>query len=207
MLRILGRLSSINVRKVVWACGELGVAFDREDWGAGFRSPYEDDFLALNPNAQVPVIDDGGFVLWESNAVVRYLAGKYGGEALLGDSSEQRARVDQWFTWQATDLTNAAGYATRALIRKLPDADNPALLAQSLSSWTDKIAILDGQLGRSGGFAAGPVLSVADIGLGLAVHRWLSLEADVPEFGNVRAYHDRVKAETGILRSGALDYP
>ena len=67
MLKIYGRDNSINVRKVLWACVELGIPFEREGWGAGFRSTSEPAFLAMNPNAMVPVIDDGGFVLWESN--------------------------------------------------------------------------------------------------------------------------------------------
>ena len=74
MLRILGKATSINVRKVLWTCEELDLPFVREDWGAGFKSTQTADFLALNPNAMVPVIQDGDFVLWESNAIIRYLA-------------------------------------------------------------------------------------------------------------------------------------
>jgi glutathione S-transferase len=77
MLQILGKTSSINVRKVLWTCAELGLAFEQEDWGAGFRPTNDPQFLALNPNAMVPVIKDGDFVLWESNSIIRYLAGRY----------------------------------------------------------------------------------------------------------------------------------
>ncbi len=81
MLDILGKIPSINVRKVLWTCAELQLPFEREDWGAGFRSPNTPEFLALNPNGLVPVLRDGDLVLWESNTIIRYLATRYGGEA------------------------------------------------------------------------------------------------------------------------------
>lgn len=207
MLRILGRLSSLNVRKAVWLCAELGISFDREDWGSGFRDPRAEDFLALNPNALVPVIVDGGFVLWESSAILRYLAAKFGGEALFGEGLEQRAIVDQWFSWQATDLNTAWTYAVQALVRKRADYDNPALLAQSISAWTSSMAILEGQLSRTGAFVAGEAFSLADIGMGLAVQRWLAPEFEKPDFPHVHAYYERLKAETEFSGHGLLDYP
>src|SRR4051812_9198114 len=96
MLKILGKASSINVRKVLWTCEESGITFERDDWGAGFQSTQQAEFLALNPNAMVPVIVDDGFVLWESNTICRYLAAQYGGATLLPALAQQRARVEQW---------------------------------------------------------------------------------------------------------------
>src|SRR6195952_5903431 len=115
MLKVFGRTSSINVRKVLWACHELGLSPAREeDWGAGFRSPSAPEFLAMNPNAQIPVLLDGDFVLWESNSIVRYLANAYGattcqgstegGQLLYPLAPRERARVDQWLDWQAAEL-------------------------------------------------------------------------------------------------------
>ncbi|MCX5542719.1 glutathione S-transferase N-terminal domain-containing protein [Paraburkholderia sp. CNPSo 3076] len=102
MLNIFGKASSINVRKVLWTCVELNLPFEREDWGSGFRSAQTPEFLALNPNALVPVIKDGDFVLWESNTIIRYLASRYGGAQLYPADAFGRARVDQWIDWQAT---------------------------------------------------------------------------------------------------------
>ena len=82
MLRILGKASSINVRKVLWTCAELDLPFEREEWGSGFQSTQSAEFLALNPNAMVPVIRDGDFTLWESNSIIRYLATRYGDGSL-----------------------------------------------------------------------------------------------------------------------------
>lgn len=107
MLKLLGKSSSINVRKVLWLCTELGLVIDHEEWGAGFRPTQDADFLALNPNALVPVIMDDGFVLWESNTICRYLALRDGRSDLLPAAPRERARVEQWMDWQATEFNNA----------------------------------------------------------------------------------------------------
>ena len=107
MLRILGKASSINVRKVLWACAELDLPFEREEWGSGFQSTRSAEFLALNPNAMVPVIRDGDFTLWESNSIIRYLATGYGDGSLYPAEARARARVDQWMDWQSSDLNRA----------------------------------------------------------------------------------------------------
>lgn len=207
MLQLLGRLSSINVRKVVWLCAELGIPFEREDWGAGFRNPKEAGFLELNPNALVPVINDGGFVLWESSAILRYLAAKNGGENLLGEGLEQRAIVDQWFHWQTSDLNGAWAYAVQALIRKNPDFDNPVLVEASIANWTRLMAILEAQLERTGAYVAGDKFTLADIVMGLSVQRWLVPEFEKPHHPHVVAYYERLKGETKFATNGLLDFP
>ena len=106
-MKLLGRLASINVRKVLWAAAQLGLELDREDWGPGFRSPKEPEYLALNPNGLIPVLIDGDFVLWESNTICRYLASKHAATALLPTEPQARARVEQWMDWQAGELNNS----------------------------------------------------------------------------------------------------
>lgn len=109
-VRILGKASSINVRKVLWACEELAIPFTQEDWGSGFRSTDSATFLRLNSNAMVPVIIDGDFVLWESNTIIRYLAGHYEGDQLYPKEPKARARVDQFSSIptcrRSMDITN-----------------------------------------------------------------------------------------------------
>ncbi len=99
MLQILGKATSINVRKVLWTCHELGVAYELEEWGSGHRPTDTPTFRALNPNAMVPVIRDGTFVLWESNAICRYLAAEHGRDDLLPSAPRERALVEQWMDW------------------------------------------------------------------------------------------------------------
>ncbi len=95
-LRVLGRQSSINVRKVLWTCEEIGIDYVQEDWGTGFASTSTPEFLALNPNGLVPVIDSDDGILWESNTICRYLASRYGRDDLLPPSPWKRALVERW---------------------------------------------------------------------------------------------------------------
>lgn len=107
MLRILGKATSINVRKVLWTCAEIGLPFEREDWGTTFKSTDTPEFLAMNPNAMVPVIQDGDFTLWESNTIIRYLVTRYGEASVYPAEARARARIDQWIDWQASDLNRS----------------------------------------------------------------------------------------------------
>ncbi|MEO8683532.1 MAG: glutathione S-transferase [Devosia sp.] len=141
-IKILGRVTSINVRKVLWAADEMGLTYEREDWGLPIRDPKVPEFLALNPNGQVPVLIDGDFVLWESNAVLLYLAECYGQGTLWTQDPHVRARMYQWLGWQASELNPPWGYAVNALIRHTPGYDDPAKIAESMATWTVKMELL-----------------------------------------------------------------
>src|ERR1700744_4768263 len=110
-LRLLGIANSINVRRVLWPCREIGIDYDREDVGSGFAPTDTAEFLKLNPNGLVPVIEDEAGVLWESNTICRYLAAKHGRTDLLPENPRARAGVEQWMDWQATDLNSSWRYA------------------------------------------------------------------------------------------------
>ncbi|WP_321791865.1 glutathione S-transferase [Caballeronia sp. J97] len=198
MLTILGKASSINVRKVLWVCAELRLDFVREDWGTGFQSTHAAEFLALNPNGLVPVLKDGDFVLWESNSIIRYLASRYGGEHLYPVEPVARARIDQWIDWQATELNRSWSYAFLALVRRSEMHQSADETARSIASWTQEMAILDRQLLTTGEYVAGLAFSLADIPIGLSVNRWFSTPFDRPPFPNVAAYFDRLGDRPGF---------
>lgn len=202
MLKILGKASSINVRKVLWTCTELGIAFDREDWGAGFQSTSQPGFTALNPNAMVPVIVDDGFVLWESNTICRYLCNKTQDGALLPSAPQARARVEQWMDWQATELNNAWRYAFMGIARGSPAHSDQAQIAASIANWNRHIGILDRQLAAAGPYAAGAHFSLADVVLGLSVHRWMAMPMERPPYPAIAAYHQRLCERPGFLTYG-----
>jgi glutathione S-transferase len=122
MLRILGKRQSINVRKVLWTCDEIGLSYTQEEWGSGTRMTSEPEFRALNPKALVPVIVDDGAVLTESNTIVRYLARKYGRDDLLPADPLTRARVEEMMDWQATELNWSWRIVFQATVRKIPQA-------------------------------------------------------------------------------------
>jgi len=202
MLKILGKASSINVRKVLWTCAELDLPFEREDWGSGFLPTDAPAFLALNPNAMVPVIQDGDFVLWESNSIIRYLAAQYGGQRLYPVEPRLRARVDQWMDWQATDLNRSWSYAFMALVRDSPAHRDRAAIEASCREWARFMAILEQRLEQAGGYVAGPAFSLADIPVGLSVNRWFGTPFDKPRLPAVAAYHDRLAERAGYRLYG-----
>jgi glutathione S-transferase len=203
MLRVLGKATSINVRKVLWTCDELGLPCENEQWGSGFQPADTPQFLALNPNAMVPVLVDGDFVLWESNSICRYLASRYGAPgALLPADPTQRAIVEQWMDWQATELNNAWRYAFMALVRNSPAHRDPAAIDAGIASWNRHMAILDAQLERTGAFVCGAGFTLADIVLGLSVNRWSMTPFAHPDLPAVSAYYERLSRREGYLRHG-----
>lgn len=198
MLTILGRVTSINVRKVLWAADVLSLPYAREDWGLPLRDPKVPAFLALNPNGQVPVLVEGDFVLWESNAILLYLAERAG--QLMPKPIEQRALVLQWLGWQASELNPAWSYAVNALIRHTPGFDDADKIAQSMTRWASKMAILESELARPGTVLGQSALHVADIALGLSVHRWMSIPLDKQAFPAVQDYYDRLRQPAAAAR-------
>jgi len=166
-LRLLGKVSSINVRKVLWTCDEIGQAYDREDWGKGFADPNTPAFLALNPNAMVPVIQIGDDVLWESHAICRFLVNLHRRDDLLHVDPWPRTQVEKWLDWQAAELNPAWSYAFPELVRQSPDHQDQARIAESVARWNRHIAIIEQQLEKTDAYIAGGSFTLADIIIGL----------------------------------------
>jgi glutathione S-transferase len=207
MLKILGKPTSINVRKVLWLCEELGAPFELEPYGSGFRTTDTPEFRALNPNALVPVLLDGEAVLWESNTICRYLAGKHGRDDLLPREPLERARVEQWMDWQATDLNFSWRYAFPALVRNTPPQPDPQALQAGIDGWNRHMAILDGHLRQAGDWPALGRFTLADIVLGLSVHRWFMTPMARPALAAVAAYYERLSQRPAVLRHGRNGTP
>ena len=203
MLKLFGKALSINVRKVLWLCTELDQPFELKVLESG------DPILhALNPNAQVPVIQEGEVVLWESNTICRYLAGRAGRRDLLPAEPEPRARVEQWMDWQATDLNSAWRYVFMARVRQHPDYKDEWSIARSEREWNSKMDILDRQLRKTGAFVAGAQFSLADIVIALSVNRWrLTPQDKRPVFPAVAAYSERLADREGFQRYCANGIP
>jgi len=197
MVRIIGRASSINVRKVLWACEEIGISYARED-----SAPE----MALNPNGLVPVMVDGDFVLWESNTILRYLANKWHATSLLPTEPRPRAEVERWIDWQATEFNTAWRYAFLALVRRNPAFDDARQIEASKADWARMVGILDAVLSRQS-HVAGDGFTLADIPIGLSVNRWFMTPMDKPAFPAVSAYYDRLSGRPGFITHGRNGVP
>ncbi|MES2106346.1 MAG: glutathione S-transferase [Pseudomonadota bacterium] len=207
MLQILGKSPSINVRKVLWTCAEIGIPYELQQWGSGFRSTDDAQFRALNPNAMVPVIRDGDFVLWESNTICRYLASSHGRTDLLPADPRERAGVEQWMDWQMTELNNSWRYVFMALVRNSPAHTDAQAIAAGVANWNRHMAILDAHLSGSGDYAAGQHFTLADIVLGLSVNRWMMTPIERPHLPAVAAYYERLSRRPAYLQHGRNGTP
>jgi glutathione S-transferase len=207
MLQILGRANSINVRKVLWTCAELGLRFERHDWGQGFQPTDTPEFLALNPNATVPVIQDGDFSMWESHAIIRYLAGAYDGARIYPVAPRTRAVIDQWLDWSSSELHRASVYAFLGLSRKSPQHADPAATKASCESWTRLMGILEQRLASTQAYVAGDGFTLADIPVGLAVNRWFGTPLERPALPAVAAYFERLSQRPEYLEHGRNGLP
>ena len=192
MLRILGKRQSINVRKVLWTCDEIGLDYLQEDWGAGTRAVSDPEFLALNPKALVPVVVDDGAVLTESNSIVRYLAVKHARTDLLPSDALARARVEEMMDWQATELNGSWRVAFLALARNNPNAATLAQVQAGCAAWAAMMGLLERRLASSGPYLCGNTFTAADIVIGLSVNRWFQAPMQRPDMPSVHAYWTRL---------------
>ena len=174
MIRFWGRLSSINGRKVEWVLREVGAAYRRIDTGREFGGIDTAEFFVLNPNRLIPVIDDDGFVLWESNAIVRYLAARYATGTLYPEPLSPRFDAERWMDWQQTTLNPAGRGAFMQLIRTPAGERNPAAIDESRAAMQPLLALLDAHLERQP-FMAGNGFTMADIPVACEIHRWFGL--------------------------------
>ena len=207
MLQVLGRASSINVRKVLWTCAELDLDFELIEWGTGALSLVSPDFLALNPNGLVPVIRDDDVTLWESNTICRYLAVKQARTDLLPQAPKARAQVEQWMDWQATELNTAWRYAFMALVRRNKQFQDRSQINASIAAWNRQMSILNEALAKTGPFLTGPSFTLADVVVGLSTHRWYATPMERPACVAVASYYERLSERPGFVTYGKKDVP
>jgi glutathione S-transferase len=196
MLKIWGRLSSVNVQKVVWCADEIGLPYERIEAGGKFGRNDTPEYLAMNPNGLVPVIEDDGFVLYESNAIVRYLAARDAVDSLWPRSLRERADVDRWMEWQSTSFTPAMRDAFWHLVRTAPEKRDAAAVEASRSSSEKCAAILDGHLAKRR-FLTGAGFTAADIVAGCAAHRWLNLPLARTSRPHLERWYAELKSRPG----------
>lgn len=191
-MRIWGRANSINVQTAMWACGELGLSVDRIDVGGPFGGNDKAEYLAKNPNGLVPTLEeDDGFILWESNSIVRYLCEKHGGSTWYPADARQRARASQWMDWSLSRLMPAITPVFWGLVRTPEDKRNHDLINARRADCEKLMSVLDEQLDGKA-YMVGETPSMADITIGPRVYRWLHIPMDRPSRPNVEAYFKRL---------------
>ncbi|OJY34840.1 MAG: glutathione S-transferase [Rhodobacterales bacterium 65-51] len=192
MIELFGRPNSSNSAKVFWLLDQIGQDYRLVPAGRGFGPVDTPEFLALNPCGKVPVLREGDAVIWESNAILRYLARRFDAVSLLPSSAVGQAAVEGWMDWASITLTPPLTRLRKARSAgKTDDTDLPAVIAAC--------TLLDRQLdGRD--FIAGPSLTLADISAAPAVHRWFLLAGDKPALPRLAAYAERLGTFGGYVR-------
>lgn len=193
MLQVWGRRSAFNVQKVMWLIGELGIPHVHISAGGNFGIKETPKFLAINPHGRVPVIKDGGTVVWESHSILRYLAASYGGAGLWSDSPAIRSEADRWMDWAQCSLQTAfingvfwAGYRTPE------DQQDKKAISESLQRCAQYFQLLDQVLSKRS-FLTGSEFSLADIPAGTNLYRYFELDIERSTAPNVEAWYSRLK--------------
>jgi glutathione S-transferase len=198
-LQIWGRANSVNVQKVLWCCRELGVAYERIDAGMQYGRNGDADYLAMNPNGRVPTLLDGDFALWESNAIMRYIALTHGRDSTLYPADPRiRAGMERWLDWTLSTLQPVERPLFWGLVRTPPAERDMTAMQQAADTAAVQWRIIDRQLeGRD--YLEGQHLSLADIAVGAYARRWLGVEGvSKPKLPHLQRWFERISARPGF---------
>lgn len=198
-MRIWGRTNSVNVKKVLWCCAELGLDFERIDAGMQFGVVNTPEYRRLNPNGLVPTIEEDGFVLWESHAIVRYLAAKHGAGALWPNDLRQRADADRWMDWASASFAAAFRPVFWNLVRTPAEKRDLAAVEAGVRRCVELAGYVDAALaGRH--YIAGERFTMGDIPLGCHLHLWLNMPVERPAHPHLAAWHARLRERPAFAK-------
>lgn len=200
MITVWGRRNSVNVQKVLWALEELEIPYTRENVGGSFGGNHDADYLAMNPMGLVPVIRDGDVTMFESNAIVRYLAARYRAGLLRPADHKSLAMAEQWMEWAQVNFGPQVGTLQMNLIRGLPENRNPAAVAAAVARAAELVAIADGWIARHDWFA-GHDFSFADIVMGALFWRYAGLPIERPATPHLMEWLEALQEREAFRRA------
>lgn len=207
MLTIWGRKTSSNVQALMWCIGELGLAYERHDAGHRYGGTDTPEFLAMNPNGTVPVLRDGdGEPLWETGAILRYLATRYGAAPFWPEDGLARARIDKWAEWAKINV--AMGFTAPIfwkVVRTAPADQDPRAIRQAVAKLDKILDIAEAQLSR-GAFLVGDTLTLADIQLGHVLFRYFDIPIPRPARPALRRYYDALTTRPAFREHVMVSY-
>jgi glutathione S-transferase len=191
----------------MWCIGELGLPYRRHDIGHRYGGNDTPEFLALNPNGTVPVLRDGGAeALWETGAILRYLAGRYGNGVFWPRDIDARAQVDKWAEWSKINIAlNFTAPIFWRVVRTAPRDQDPAAIAEAVTAFNAKLDIAEAQLHRHA-FLAGSDLTLADIQFGHVLNRYYDIAIDRADYPALRQYYDRLAARPAFAEHVMVSY-
>jgi glutathione S-transferase len=200
-ITVWGRANSVNVQKALWCLSELDLAYERIDAGMEFGRNFDPEYLAMNPNARVPTLVDGDYVLWESHSIMRYLALAYGPDSpIYPQAHQRRAGVDRWLDWALSTVQPASRPVFWALVRTPPERRDMAAIQKDADAEALVWAIADAQL-ASRRFLEGDDFTIADIGVGVFARRWIRVEGITkPKLPNLERWFAELESRPGFQK-------
>jgi len=193
MRRLWGRANSSNVMKVIWLLEELKLPYERLDVGGSFGKTDTPEYRAMNPNGLVPTLQEDGFTLWESNAILRYLCSAYAPQSpLWPEEPRVRANIDRWMDWQQTALGPPIGVIFWNLVRTPPEKRDQAAVEAAIKNCTRLWGMLEAELARHP-YVGGASFTLGDIPLGVHVHRWFAMAFERPPLPHLEAWYHRLQ--------------
>jgi len=205
MLKIWGRTSSINVQKVMWTVAELGLEHQQIDLGGKFGGLDTTEHLSRNPHGLIPVVDDGGTVIWESHAIIRYLAARYGEGSLWPNDPATRAEADMWMEWAQTTFQRNFIQLFWACYRTPPDEQDTQHIADLVTACSEDFAHLN-ELLRDKPFVTGDSLTYGDIPIATQFYRYFTLDIERPAVPHVEAWYERLQSSPTYSEHVMVDY-
>jgi len=204
MLKVWGRPNSINVQKVMWLLRELDVAHDHVELGGDFGGLDKETYLALNPHGRVPTLTDDNVVVWESDAILRYLAARYGDESFWSADPAERAEVDQWLAWTQTALQPPWIDLFWRLVRTPSELQDAEVIGRLTRATIARFHVLDAQLeGRD--YLLGR-FSLADIPAGMTLFRWFEMDVERPPMPNLEGWYERLRERAAYVESACIPF-
>jgi glutathione S-transferase len=205
MITLWGRKTSINVQKVMWLLEELGLEYERIDRGGAFGGLNDPDYVKLNPTRLVPTLKDGDLVLWESNAILRYLADAYGAGTSFGGTAAQRAAADKWMEWYQSSVYGPFQAVFYQMVR-LPIADrNADTMNKMLDTVHAQFALFDSMI-QTQPFINGHNLTLGDIPMAACLYRYHTMGLDRPPFARLDAYYQRLTEHAPYRNNVMINY-
>ena len=193
MLKVWGRKNSSNVRKVLWCAEELALPYSREEAGGAFGVVDSPAYRALNPNGRVPMIEDDGFVLWESNAIVRYLAARYGSDTAWYQTDVcVRAQADKWMDWTTSTFAGPFRDLFWGILRTPAEQQDWELINAARKTCAELLSIVDQALSEKP-YLSGDEIGMGDIPLGSFIYAWFEMPIERPSMPHLEAWYERLK--------------
>jgi len=198
MLKIWGRVNSVNVKKALWCLEELGLPYERVDAGMQYGVVGTPEYRGMNPTGLVPTLQDDGFTLWESHSIVRYLSARHGMGTLCPADPRARADAERWMDWAFT-FQAAMRNVFWGLIRTPPEKRDAAAIEEGRARTAALLPVLEQTLARQD-YVAGTSLTMGDIPIGCEVQRWMRVPVERPPSPGIEAWFERLRARPAFLR-------